>query len=98
MFIYKVVVFNDDLNTNIISFNKDLNKALQYANEYNSKINSYIRAFVVKCLENKINLITFFKEGSFIDYVRIDEFDRDEVDVVNHITSQTCFPLIHVIA
>ena len=87
MFIYKVVVFNDDLNTNIISFNKDLNKALQYANEYNSKINSYIRAFVVKYLGNKINLITFFKEGSFIDYVRIDEFDRDEVDIVNHITS-----------
>lgn len=62
-----------------------------------SKINSYKRAFAVKCLKNKINLITFFKEGSFIDYVRNDEFDIDEVDVANHIASQTCLPLIYVV-
>lgn len=96
MFIYKVIIFDDDLNTNIISFGEDLNEALQYANEYNSKINSYKRAFAVKYLKNKINLITFFKEGSFIDYVRNDEFD--DIDVANHIASKGSFPLIYVIA
>lgn len=98
MFIYKVIVFDDDLNTNIISFGEDLNEALQYANEYNSKINSYRRAFAVKCFKNKINLNTFFKESSLIDYVRTDPFDNKDINVVNHIVSQTCLPLIHVIA
>lgn len=96
MFIYKVIIFDDDLNTNIISFGEDLNKALQYANEYNNKINSYKRAFAIKCLKNKINLITFFKEGTFIDYVRNDEFD--DINVANHIASKGNFPLIYVVA
>lgn len=96
MFVYKVIIFDNDLNTNIISFGEDLNEALQYANEYNSKINSYKRAFAVKCLKDKINLITFFKEGPFIDYVRNDEFD--DIDVANHIASKESLPLIYVIA
>ena len=96
MFIYKVIVFDNNLNTNIILFNEDLDKAVQYANEYNSKINSYKKAFAVKCLKDKINLITFFKEGSFIDYVRNDEFD--DINVANHIASKGSFPLIYVIA
>lgn len=96
MFVYKVIIFDDDLNTNIISFDKDLNKAVQYANEYNSKINSHKRAFAVKCLKNKINLITFFKEGPFIDYVRNDEFD--DINVANHIVNKENFPLIYVVA
>ena len=96
MFIYKVIVFDDNLNTDIISFDKDLNEALQYANEYNNKINSYKRAFAVKCLKDKINLITFFKEGPFIDYVRNDEFD--DVNVANNIASKGNLPLIYVIA
>lgn len=98
MFVYKVVIFDDNLNTNIISFNEDLNGALQYANEYNSKINSYKRAFAIKCFENKINLHTFFKEGSFIDYVRTDPFDNKDINVVNHIMTQKSLPLIYVIA
>ena len=96
MFVYKVIIFDDDLNTNIISFGEDLNETLQYANEYNSKINSYKRAFAVKRLKNKINLITFFKEGPFIDYVRNDEFD--DINVANHIASKGNLPLIYVIA
>jgi hypothetical protein len=96
MFIYKVIIFDDNLNTNTISFDKDLNKAVQYANEYNSKINSYKRAFAVKCLKDKINLITFFKEGPFIDYVRNDEFN--DINVANNIVSKGNFPLIYVIA
>lgn len=98
MFVYKVVVFDDDLNTNIISFGENLNEALQYANKHNSKINSYKRAFVVKCLKNKINLIAFYKEGSFVDYVRTDPFDNKDINVVNHIMTQKSFPLIYVIA
>lgn len=38
MFIYKVIIFDDDLNTNIISFGEDLNEALQYADEHNKKL------------------------------------------------------------
>lgn len=97
MFVYKVIIFDDDLNTNIISFNENLNEAIQYANEYNSKINSYKRAFAVRCLENKINLIAFYKEGSFIDYVRTDPFDNKDINVVNHIMTQKSLPLIYVI-
>lgn len=37
MFIYKVIVFDNNLNTNTISFDKDLNKAIQYADEHNKK-------------------------------------------------------------
>lgn len=96
MFIYKVIVFDNDLNHNIVSFNSDLDRAIQYANEYNSKINSYKRAFAVKCLKDKINLITFFKEGPFIDYVRNDEFD--DINVANHIASKGNLPLIYVVA
>lgn len=96
MFVYKVIIFDNDLNHNIVSFNEDLNEALQYANEYNSKINSHKRAFAVKCLKDKINLITFFKEGPFIDYVRNDEFD--DVNVANHIASKGNLPLIYVVA
>lgn len=96
MFVYKVIVFDDNLNTNIISFDKDLNKAVQYADEHNKKVGGYKKAFAVKCLKNKINLITFFKEGSFIDYVRNDEFD--DINVANHIVSKGNLPLIYVIA
>lgn len=96
MFVYKVIIFDDDLNTDIISFGEDLNEALQYSNEYNSKINLYKRAFAIKCLKDKINLITFFKEGPFIDYVRNDEFD--DINVANHIASKGNLPLIYVIA
>lgn len=96
MFIYKVIVFDDDLNYNIISFNEDLNGAIQYANEHNRKIGPYKMAFAVKLLKDKINLITFFKEGPFIDYVRNDEFD--DINVANHIASKGSFPLIYVIA
>ena len=96
MFIYKVIIFDDDLNTNIISFDKDLNKAVQYANEHDKKVGGYKKAFAVKCLKDKINLITFFKEGPFIDYVRNDEFD--DVNVANNIVSKGNLPLIYVIA
>lgn len=96
MFVYKVIIFDDDLNTNIISFGEDLNEALQYANEHNRKCKSYRMAFPVKCLKDKINLITFFKEGPFIDYVRNDEFD--DINVANHIASKGSLPLIYVIA
>lgn len=96
MFVYKVIIFDEDLNTDIMSFDEDLNEALQYANEYNSKINSYKRAFAVKCLKDKINLITFFKEGPFIDYVRNDEFD--DINVANNIVSKGSLPLIYIIA
>ena len=96
MFIYKVIIFDDDLNTNIISFGEDLNKAIQYADEHNKKVGGYKKAFAVKCLKNKINLITFFKEGPFIDYVRNDEFD--DINVANHIASKGSFPLIYVVA
>lgn len=60
MFIYKVIVFDNNLNTNIISFNEDLNGAIQYADEHNKKVGGYKKAFAVKCLKDKINLITFF--------------------------------------
>ena len=96
MFIYKVIIFDDNLNTNTISFDKDLNKAVQYADEHNKKVGGYKKAFAVKCLKNKINLITFFKEGPFIDYVRNDEFD--DINVANHIVSKGNLPLIYVIA
>ena len=96
MFIYKVIIFDDNLNTNIISFDKDLNKAVQYADEHNKKVGGYKKAFAVKCLKDKINLITFFKEGPFIDYVRNDEFDN--INVANHIVSKGSLPLIYVIA
>lgn len=96
MFIYKVIIFDDNLNTNTISFDKDLNKAVQYADEHNKKVGGYKKAFAVKCLKNKINLITFFKEGPFIDYVRNDEFD--DVNVANNIVSKGNFPLIYVVA
>ena len=96
MFIYKVIVFDNNLNTNIISFNEDLNGAIQYADEHNKKVGGYKKAFAVKCLKDKINLITFFKEGSFIDYVRNDEFD--DINVANHIVNKGSFPLIYVIA
>ena len=96
MFIYKVIIFDNNLNTNTISFDKDLNKAVQYADEHNKKVGGYKKAFAVKCLKNKINLITFFKEGPFIDYVRNDEFD--DVNVANNITSKGNLPLIYVIA
>lgn len=96
MFVYKVIIFDDDLNTNIISFDKDLNKAVQYADEHNKKVGGYKKAFAVKCLKDKINLITFFKEGPFIDYVRNDEFD--DINVVNHIVNKGNLPLIYVIA
>lgn len=96
MFIYKVIIFDDNLNTNTISFDKDLNKAVQYADEHNKKVGGYKKAFAVKCLKDKINLITFFKEGPFIDYVRNDEFD--DINVVNHIVSKGSFPLIYVVA
>lgn len=96
MLIYKVIVFDNNLNTNTISFDKDLNKAVQYADEHNKKVGGYKKAFAVKCLENKINLITFFKEGPFIDYVRNDEFD--DINVANHIISKGNFPLIYVVA
>lgn len=98
MFIYKVIIFDNDLNTNIILFNEDVDKAIQYANEHNRKTGPYKMAFAVKCLEDKINLIAFYKEGSFIDYVRTDPFDKNEINIVNHIVSQTYLPLIHVIA
>lgn len=98
MFIYKVIVFDDNLNHNIVLFNEDLDKAVQYANEHDKKVGGYKKAFAVKCLKDKINLITFFKEGPFIDYVRNDEFDKNDINTVNHIISQTCLPLIHVIA
>lgn len=96
MFVYKVIIFDDNLNTNIISFDKNLNKAVQYADEHNKKVGGYKKAFAVKCLKNKINLITFFKEGPFIDYVRNDEFD--DINVANHIVSKGNLPLIYVIA
>lgn len=96
MFIYKVIIFDDNLNTNTISFDKDLNKAVQYADEHNKKVGGYKKAFAVKCLKDKINLITFFKEGPFIDYVRNDEFD--DINVANHIVSKRSLPLIYVIA
>nr|DAR73000.1 MAG TPA: hypothetical protein [Caudoviricetes sp.] len=96
MFIYKVIIFNDNLNTNTISFDKDLNKAVQYADEHNKKVGGYKRAFAVKCLKDKINLITFFKEGPFIDYVRNDEFD--DINATNNIVSKGSLPLIYVIA
>lgn len=96
MFVYKVIIFDDNLNTNTISFNKDLNEALQYADEHNKKVGCYKKAFAVKCLKDKINLITFFKEGPFIDYVRNDEFD--DVNVANNIVSKGSLPLIYVIA
>lgn len=96
MFIYKVIIFDDNLNTNTISFDKDLNKAVQYADEHNKKVGGYKKAFTVKCLKDKINLITFFKEGPFIDYVRNDEFD--DINVANHIVSKGNLPLIYVIA
>nr|DAU83512.1 MAG TPA: hypothetical protein [Caudoviricetes sp.] len=96
MFVYKVIIFDDNLNTNTISFDKDLNKAVQYADEHNKKVGGYKKAFAVKCLKNKINLITFFKEGPFIDYVRNDEFD--DINVANHIASKGNLPLIYVIA
>lgn len=96
MFIYKVIIFDDNLNTNIVSFYKDLDKAIQYADEHNKKVGGYKKAFAVKCLKDKINLITFFKEGPFIDYVRNDEFD--DINVVNHIVSKGNLPLIYVIA
>lgn len=96
MFIYKVIIFDNNLNTNTISFDKDLNKAVQYADEHNKKVGGYKKAFAVKCLKDKINLITFFKEGPFIDYVRNDEFD--DINVANHIVSKWNLPLIYVIA
>lgn len=96
MFVYKVIVFDDDLNHNVILFDKDLDKAVQYADEHNKKVGGYKKAFAVKCLKDKINLITFFKEGSFIDYVRNDEFD--DINVANHIVSKGNLPLIYVIA
>lgn len=96
MFIYKVIIFDNNLNTNTISFDKDLNKAVQYADEHNKKVGGYKKAFALKCLKDKINLITFFKEGPFIDYVRNDEFD--DINVTNHIVSKESFPLIYVIA
>lgn len=96
MFVYKVIVFDDNLNTNIVSFDKDLDKAVQYADEHNKKVGGYKKAFAVKCLKGKINLITFFKEGPFIDYVRNDEFD--DINVANHIVSKGNLPLIYVIA
>lgn len=96
MFVYKVIVFDDDLNHNVILFDKDLDKAVQYADEHNKKVGGYKKAFAVKCLKDKINLITFFKEGSFIDYVRNDEFD--DINVANHIVSKENLPLIYVIA
>lgn len=96
MFIYKVIVFDNNLNTNIILFNEDLDKAVQYADKHNKKVGGYKKAFAVKCLKDKINLITFFKEGPFIDYVRNDEFD--DINVANHIVSKGNFPLIYVIA
>lgn len=96
MFIYKVIIFDDNLNTNTISFDKDLNKAVQYADEHNKKVGGYKKAFAVKCLKDKINLITFFKEGPFIDYVRNDEFD--DINVANHIVSKGSLPLIYVVA
>lgn len=96
MFVYKVIIFDDDLNTNIISFGEDLNEALQYADEHNKKVGGYKKAFAIKCLKNKINLITFFKEGPFIDYVRNDEFD--DINVANHIASKGNLPLIYIIA
>lgn len=96
MFVYKVIIFNDNLNTNIISFNEDLDKAVQYADKHNKKVGDYKKAFAVKCLKDKINLITFFKEGPFIDYVRNDEFD--DINVANHIASKGNLPLIYVVA
>lgn len=96
MFIYKVIIFDDNLNHNTISFDKDLNKAVQYADEHNKKVGGYKKAFAIKCLKDKINLITFFKEGPFIDYVRNDEFD--DIDVANHIANKGNLPLIYVIA
>lgn len=96
MFIYKVIIFDDNLNTNTISFDKDLNKAVQYADEHNKKVGGYKKAFAVKCLKDKINLIIFFKEGPFIDYVRNDEFD--DINVANHIASKGNLPLIYVVA
>lgn len=96
MFVYKVIVFDDDLNHNVILFDKDLDKAVQYADEHNKKVGGYKKAFAVKCLKDKINLITFFKEGPFIDYVRNDKFD--DINVANHIASKGSFPLIYVIA
>lgn len=96
MFIYKVIIFDDNLNTNTVSFDKDLNKAVQYADEHNKKVGGYKKAFAVKCLKDKINLITFFKEGPFIDYVRNDEFD--DINVANHIVSKGNLPLIYVVA
>lgn len=98
MFVYKVIVFDNNLNHNIILFNEDLDGAIRYTNEHNRKTGPHKMAFPVKCLENKINLIAFYKEGSFIDYIRTEPFDKDEVDVVNHIASQTCLPLTHIIA
>lgn len=96
MFIYKVIVFDNNLNTNIALFNNDLDGAIQYANEHNRKTGPYKMAFAVKCLKNKINLITFYKEGSFIDYVRTELFD--DINVVNHIANKGNLPLIYVIA
>lgn len=96
MFIYKVIIFDDNLNHNIVLFNEDLDKAVQYANEHDKKVGGYKKAFAVKCLKDKINLITFFKEGPFIDYVRNDEFD--DIDVANHIVNKGNLPLIYVIA
>lgn len=96
MFIYKVIVFDDDLNYNIVLFNEDLDGAIQYANEHNRKTGPYKMAFAVKCSEDKINLITFYKEGSFIDYVRTELFD--DINVVNHIVSKGNLPLIYIIA
>lgn len=96
MFIYKVIVFDNNLNHDIVLFNNDLDGAIQYADEHNKKVGGYKKAFAVKCLKDKINLITFFKEGHFIDYVRNDEFD--DINVANHIVSKGSLPLIYVIA
>ena len=49
MFIYKVIVFDNNLNHDIVLFNNDLDGAIQYANEHNKKVGGYKRAFAVKC-------------------------------------------------